>query len=169
MAVIRPIEERDLRSVLAAERAFHTQVVKDPDFGRVKFVNAWMRDRNQVMDLIRQKGTRTVVIQSERHGMPWVCGLLIFEVLENRYEIIALSVHPRSDLQEAVGTALRYLQARAGRSKKRRRILYHIPDRDSARIRDIIPVFQHHGFTVRLAREHFGPTLDGWRCEYEAP
>ncbi len=182
---IRLIEETDMEMLLDAERAFNLVKVSDLDFGDVEWLNPWTLSANDILAIIRQRprkdlgtyDTRTFVAevgleatdeQGFKHEVPWVVGGFAYEIQENAFEVVFLTIHPVADVPAVMAAMLDFLKKKAERSDNRNRVTLYLRDRDEAGLRQLLPLIKLDGFTVKLARDHFGDH-DGWECSYVAP
>jgi hypothetical protein len=182
---IRYIEEADLESLMEGERASNSIRMSDPEFGELSLLNPWALTADDVLKVLRQRAceqagtydTRAWVAEvkleatepdGEARKVPWVCGGFAYEVQENLFEVLFVSIHPAAPLPEIFGAMLAHLKRRAERSEKRKQVVLYLRDRDEAGLRTLLPLVVAEGFAVKLAPDHFGDH-DGWRCVWRAP
>lgn len=181
---IRNIERDDLEAVEEIDRFWNTVEVNDEDFGKVITENPWYLTKDDVVDIVRQRSdkekslydTRTFVVDMEIETFPhkgqktiekigWTCAAYCYEKQPTGFEIVYLSIHPDSPMEEVLDRILYSMMALTERSEARNHFQIVLRDRDEARIRFLIPKFQEIGCKIRLIPNYFKDDgIDGWEC-----
>lgn len=170
--MLRFVEENDIPALLEAERLFNTVIIEDADFGTLQVLNDWALTEKEILEGIqqipnREEGvcdTRTFIIENQSAELT---GGFCFEIQETWFEVLYFILSP-GHAEEAFWEMLAFLQARADRASKRRKVILYVRDRDEAGLRTLLPCLLKASWKVSLVANHFGST-DAWRGVYEAP
>lgn len=154
---LRFFKQSDLPGVMQVEREFNSL-----PGGRL---NQWTMSAEEVLAEMKGNCNSSLVVLSQ--GEVWAT--FIYEINQVSYDVVYLAIHPKAPIHKVLRLIVIYMTGKAEVSPLRNVVRIYLRDRDEAHIRDILPVLQESGFTVRLARDYYEDyKSDGWCCSYVA-
>jgi hypothetical protein len=163
------MEKADLPAVVDCENKSHEYLEKDEDFEIEHMqLRDWAWSKTDFEKAIEQykshtKGTNDtrarVAVQELQDGTEQICGACVFELQDEGYEILILTVNPKvKDPALVQETLVGDIMSRGEKHPKRKKILVYVPDGDYV----TLAFFMKWGYNVK-------PVGDNWFCEKGIP
>ena len=170
--LIRRAKKTDVDDIVSADYEWNTFVVEDEDFETVSLLNPWCIEPNQIAEWNKLKKNIFVmaietfvqtVVKGEQQNIRWVCGGFSYEKTEEGYVVIWFATHPKASPTDSIAAIATYMKDLATDNDT---VVFHIRDREEARLRLVLPILQKSGFAVSLLPDYFEDSIDGWKCTF---
>lgn len=170
--MIRYVEKNDIDTILQIEQLNNTY--RCEDMGR-DCLRPWALSRENLIEIVRcrrsrNKGTcetRMFAIDLPVAELHWTCGAFAYEIHDDGYEILFVSIHPEAPTRLVLEEIAAFMMAKLDKSPTRKRLTVNLVDHDAAGLRIHLPFWRTQGMRFKL-RPNPGPdSYDVWEGTLE--